>query len=42
MFPIRDHNPSDKVPYVTFALIAANVAIFLIEQGLIQTRAQHW
>jgi membrane associated rhomboid family serine protease len=42
MFPIRDHNPSDKVPYVTFALIAANVAIFLIEQGLIQTRAQQW
>ena len=42
MFPIRDHNPSDKVPYVTYLLLAANVAIFLVEQGLIQTRAQQW
>lgn len=30
MFPIRDHNPSEKTPYVTYALIAANVVIFLI------------
>lgn len=29
MFPIRDHNPSGKTPYVTYALIAANIAIFL-------------
>ncbi len=29
MFPIRDHNPSGRRPYVTFALIAANVAIFV-------------
>ncbi|MEM8591471.1 MAG: rhomboid family intramembrane serine protease [Pseudomonadota bacterium] len=29
MFPIRDHNPSDKVAYVTYALIVVNVAIFL-------------
>ncbi len=29
MFPIRDHNPSGRTPYVTYALIAANVAIFL-------------
>ena len=28
MFPIRDHNPSTKVAYVTYALIAANVLIF--------------
>lgn len=28
MFPIRDHNPSGRVPYVTWALIAANVVIF--------------
>jgi len=27
--PIRDHNPSEKTPYVTYALIAANVLIFL-------------
>lgn len=29
MFPIRDHNPSEKTPYVTYALIAANVLVFL-------------
>lgn len=29
MFPIRDHNPSGRTPYVTWALIAANVLIFL-------------
>ena len=30
MFPIRDHNPSGRTPYVTWALIAINVAIFLL------------
>lgn len=30
MFPIRDHNPSRRTPYVTCALIAVNVGIFLI------------
>jgi len=29
MFPIRDHNPSERTPYVTYALIAANILIFL-------------
>lgn len=29
MIPIRDHNPSNRTPYVTYALIALNVAIFL-------------
>ena len=29
MFPIRDHNPSGRTPYVTYTLIAANIAIFL-------------
>lgn len=29
MFPIRDHNPSGRRPYVTFTLIALNVMIFL-------------
>ncbi|SPF78071.1 rhomboid family intramembrane serine protease [Pseudoprimorskyibacter insulae] len=29
MFPIRDHNPSGRTPYVTYLLIAANIAIFL-------------
>jgi membrane associated rhomboid family serine protease len=30
MFPIRDHNPSERTPFVTYALIAANVIIFAI------------
>ncbi|OUS22244.1 rhomboid family intramembrane serine protease [Litorivita pollutaquae] len=34
MFPIRDHNPSGCTPYVTYALIAMNVAIFLSYWGL--------
>jgi membrane associated rhomboid family serine protease len=29
MFPIRDHNPSGRTPYITWALMAANVLIFL-------------
>ncbi len=29
MFPIRDHNPSGRVAFVTYALIAVNVAVFL-------------
>ena len=29
MFPIRDHNPSGRTPYVTYALILANIAIFI-------------
>ncbi|MFZ1469617.1 MAG: rhomboid family intramembrane serine protease [Paracoccaceae bacterium] len=29
MFPIRDHNPSGRTPYVTLALIAINAVVFL-------------
>lgn len=29
MFPIRDHNPSERTPYVTYALMTANLVIFL-------------
>ncbi len=29
MFPIRDHNPSGRTPYVTYALIALNAVVFL-------------
>ena len=28
MFPIRDHNPSGRTPYVTYALIVINLIIF--------------
>ena len=30
MFPIRDHNPSKIVPYVSYALIVINVVIWLL------------
>lgn len=30
MFPIRDHNPSTRTPYVTIALVLANIAVFLL------------
>ena len=30
MFPLRDHNPSGRRPLVTYALILANVAVFLL------------
>lgn len=30
MFPIRDHNPSGRMPFVTYALIAINCAVFLL------------
>lgn len=30
MFPIRDHNPSERTPFVTWGLIAINVVIFLL------------
>jgi membrane associated rhomboid family serine protease len=36
MFPIRDHNPSQRTPYVTLSLIALNVAIFLAGLALFQ------
>jgi len=29
MFPIRDHNPSGRLPFVTYALIAMNIVVFL-------------
>ncbi len=29
MFPIRDHNPSNRTPFVTWTLIVVNVLVFL-------------
>lgn len=29
MFPFRDHNPSQRTPYVTWALIAINILVFI-------------
>ncbi|MDK3074382.1 rhomboid family intramembrane serine protease [Sedimentitalea sp. JM2-8] len=34
MFPIRDHNPSGRTPYVVYGLIAANVLVFLSQLGI--------
>ena len=34
MFPIRDHNPSNRTPYVTWGLIATNVLVFLATRPL--------
>lgn len=36
MFPIRDHNPSGRTPYVVFGLIAANILIFLAFSGFVE------
>lgn len=36
MFPIRDHNPSSRLPIVTLTLIVANVGIFVSYVGLFQ------
>ena len=33
MFPIRDHNPSGRTPYITYALMIANVVIFALYSG---------
>lgn len=30
MFPIRDHNPSERTPFITWALIVTNVVVFLL------------
>ncbi|SFA85226.1 Membrane associated serine protease, rhomboid family [Poseidonocella pacifica] len=37
MFPIRDHNPSSRTPWVTYALIAANIVVFLANWQLFET-----
>ena len=36
MFPIRDHNPSGRTPYVTYLLMTANILIFFSYAGLMQ------
>jgi membrane associated rhomboid family serine protease len=30
LIPIRDHNPSHRRPYVTWALVAVNIAVFVL------------
>lgn len=35
MLPIRDHNPSERTPFVTYALIAINIVIFVWQFGVL-------
>jgi len=39
MFPYKDDNPTFRTPVVTFALIAANVAVWVLLQGMGQSPA---
>jgi len=36
LLPIRDHNPSTRTPYVTWILIAINIAVFVTYWPLLQ------
>lgn len=36
MFPIRDHNPSGRTPYVVYTLMAANILAFISYYGLME------
>ena len=40
MIPIRDSNPARRTPVVTIALIAANVAVFVLWQPSFGTQRQ--
>ena len=40
MIPIRDLNPTKRIPVITLALIAANVAVFLLWQPTFGTQAE--
>jgi membrane associated rhomboid family serine protease len=40
MFPIRDHNPSHRTPFVTYALIALNVIVFISYLPLLNDEAR--
>lgn len=37
MFPIRDHNPSGRTPYVTYTLLLGNIAVFLLTVTVFDT-----
>ena len=40
MFPIKDHNPSERTPYVTIGLIVINVLVYLYSSQLAETQQQ--
>lgn len=42
MFPIRDHNPSERTPWVTRGLILVNVILFLATLPMVQGGEWLW
>lgn len=40
MFPIRDHNPSERTPFVTYGLMALNTLVFLATLPMFADAAQ--
>lgn len=42
MFPIRDHNPSLRRPLVTYGLIGANIALYLLTLPLLEGGTMLW
>ena len=34
MFPIKDDNPTETIPFITFILICLNILIFFYQMGL--------
>ncbi len=42
MFPIRDHNPSERTPFVTIGLIFANLVMFLLTDAFGGNFNQLW
>lgn len=42
MFPIRDHNPSGRTPYVVYALMLINVIAFVLLLPLYDDPARLW
>ncbi|MFZ5961992.1 rhomboid family intramembrane serine protease [Thalassococcus sp. BH17M4-6] len=42
MFPIRDHNPSGRTPYVTYALLVANILVFVLQYDLFSNDRALW
>ncbi len=37
MFPIRDHNPSERVPFVTFILMGLNILVYVYGLAALQS-----
>lgn len=42
MFPIRDHNPSQRTPWITLTLIGINIAVFVLTMPWGGNSARLW